>query len=168
MQHPINELITKLLKHSAPAHELYENGEKKSLFMINPAAKKVYYVDKLHRPLLQFELDLIKQQLPQGFEVIDISRLESAKHIYSPGFHSSQPMIHELDKWLAHAEQKIQSYSKTDVVQVKEQVVEKIQIAPAPHTFFAKSAHMPSGDTASKPGPAIPPQSQKPREPRGQ
>jgi hypothetical protein len=165
MQRPtyatIDELVASLLKQTAPAYAIFEVGDKTSLFMINPVAKQVFYLDKLHRPLLPFQLDSINQQLPVGFTVTDISRIEASRNILNPhGFHSSQPMFDDMTKWEVYAKHKIEGHSKVQVADVSELVADRIQIAPPPNSFFAKTAARETAsvprDTAGKDTNAVP------------
>jgi hypothetical protein len=166
MQRPIyasiEELVSSLLKQAAPAYAFYEVGDKTSLFMVNPAAKQIFYLDKLHRPLLPFQLDSINQQLPPDYSVTDISRIEASRNILNPhGFHSSQPMFDDKEKWVGYAKQKIEGYSRVQAAEVGELVIERIQIATPPNSFFAKSATRETTaaprDTAGIDANAVPP-----------
>ena len=91
-----------------PAYLRFEIMQKKSMVMINPAANELFYIDRLGRPLLNDQSDIILGQLSPGIKLVDISRLEAEKNIYNrAGFHANQPVFDD-SAWLNYARQQIE------------------------------------------------------------
>ena len=88
----------------------FEMLQKKSFFMLDPALKQLFYIDRLGHPLLKMQSDALLAVLPNATQLIDISRLTAEHNLHSQtGYHANQP-VHEGAAWQQFALQQIQQY----------------------------------------------------------
>ena len=142
----INDLATRLNQYynaGTTDYARYEIRDKKSLLMVDPALKAVFYVDRHGRPLLDVEKDVLLANLPANVEIVDISRLASDKNADNRGgYHANQPIYNDSE-WWDYATQKIQDQrtikAQEKAPELKEPIVERFQTKQTPITQFFTS-----------------------------